>query len=80
MITVASLWSLSTTQRSGPACATLKHFLGRSWTPDLADTWAQAYGLVAKVMVAAAEQHEELRQPPGRQMWCRSSGARSRLR
>jgi hypothetical protein len=26
------------------------------WTPDLADTWAQAYGLVAKVMVAAAEE------------------------
>jgi NAD(P)H-flavin reductase/hemoglobin-like flavoprotein len=40
--------------------ATLKKFLGHSWTPDLADTWAQAYGLVAKVMVAAAEQHEEV--------------------
>jgi NAD(P)H-flavin reductase/hemoglobin-like flavoprotein len=40
--------------------ATLKKFLGPAWTPDLADTWAQAYGLVAKVMVAAAEQHEEI--------------------
>jgi hypothetical protein len=40
--------------------ATLQHFLGRLWMPDLADTWAQAYGLVAKVMVAAAEQHEEV--------------------
>jgi NAD(P)H-flavin reductase/hemoglobin-like flavoprotein len=40
--------------------ATLKKFLGPAWTPDLADTWAQAYGLVAKVMVAAAEQHEEV--------------------
>ena len=40
--------------------ATLKKFLGYAWTPDLADTWAQAYGLVAKVMVAAAEQHEEI--------------------
>ena len=40
--------------------ATLKKFLGRYWTPDLADTWAQAYGLVAKVMVAAAEQHEDI--------------------
>ncbi len=40
--------------------ATLKKFLGHSWTPDLADTWAQAYGLVAKVMVAAAEQHEDI--------------------
>jgi hemoglobin-like flavoprotein len=40
--------------------ATLKKFLGHMWTPDLADTWAQAYGLVAKVMVAAAEQHEEI--------------------
>ncbi|HVD17872.1 MAG TPA: globin domain-containing protein [Propionibacteriaceae bacterium] len=40
--------------------ATLKRFLGASWTPELADTWAQAYGVVAKVMVAAAEQHEEV--------------------
>jgi NAD(P)H-flavin reductase/hemoglobin-like flavoprotein len=40
--------------------ATLKKFLGHSWTPHLADTWAQAYGLVAKVMVTAAEQHEEI--------------------
>ena len=39
--------------------ATLRRFLGPSWTPELADTWAQAYGLVAKVMVAAAEQHED---------------------
>ena len=30
------------------------------WTPDLADTWAQAYGLVAKVMVAAAEVCEDI--------------------
>jgi NAD(P)H-flavin reductase/hemoglobin-like flavoprotein len=40
--------------------ATLKKFLGQYWTPALADTWAQAYGLVAKVMVAAAEQHEDV--------------------
>ena len=40
--------------------ATLKHFVGTSWLPELADTWAQAYGLVAKVMVAAAEQHEDI--------------------
>ena len=40
--------------------ATLKRFLGASWDADLADTWSQAYGLIAKVMVAAAEQHEEL--------------------
>jgi NAD(P)H-flavin reductase len=40
--------------------ATLRRFLGPSWNADLADTWAQAYGLVAKVMVAAAEQHEEV--------------------
>ena len=30
------------------------------WTPDLAYTWAQAYGLVAKVMVAAAEECEDI--------------------
>jgi len=40
--------------------ATLKKFHGSRWTPELADTWAQAYGLVAKVMVAAAEQHEDI--------------------
>jgi NAD(P)H-flavin reductase/hemoglobin-like flavoprotein len=40
--------------------ATLKKFLGHMWTRELADTWSQAYGLVAKVMVAAAEQHEEI--------------------
>ena len=40
--------------------ATLKRFLGPSWDAELADTWAQAYGLVAKVMVAAAEQHEDV--------------------
>jgi NAD(P)H-flavin reductase/hemoglobin-like flavoprotein len=44
----------------GSLLATLKHFLGKAWTPDLADTWSQAYGLVAKVMVAAAEQHEDI--------------------
>ncbi len=40
--------------------ATVKRFLGPSWTPDLAATWAEAYGLVAKIMVAAAEQHEDV--------------------
>jgi NAD(P)H-flavin reductase len=40
--------------------ATVKRFLGPAWNADLADTWAQAYGLVAKVMVTAAEQHEEI--------------------
>ena len=39
--------------------ATLKRFLGPAWDADLADTWAQAYGLIAKIMVAAAEQHED---------------------
>src|SRR3712207_271218 len=39
---------------------TLKRFLGASWTPELADTWAEAYGVVAKVMVAAAERHEDV--------------------
>jgi NAD(P)H-flavin reductase/hemoglobin-like flavoprotein len=40
--------------------ATLKKFHGPRWTPELADTWAQAYGVVAKVMVAAAERHEDV--------------------
>jgi NAD(P)H-flavin reductase/hemoglobin-like flavoprotein len=40
--------------------ATLKRYLGASWTPELAATWSEAYGIVAKVMVAAAEQHEDV--------------------
>jgi NAD(P)H-flavin reductase/hemoglobin-like flavoprotein len=35
--------------------ATLHQFLGPAWTEDLAGDWAAAYGLVAKVMVTAAE-------------------------
>ncbi|MFC3995786.1 globin domain-containing protein [Nocardiopsis sediminis] len=34
---------------------TLSHFLGTRWTPDLADDWTDAYGLVAKVMTEAAD-------------------------
>ncbi|HEY8547928.1 MAG TPA: globin domain-containing protein [Acidimicrobiales bacterium] len=36
--------------------ATLADFLGHEWTPDLAHDWAEAYGLVARVMIEAAEQ------------------------
>ncbi|MEO3873764.1 globin domain-containing protein [Nonomuraea sp. B12E4] len=36
--------------------ATLEHFLGDRWTPALARDWAQAYGLIAKVMTEAAEE------------------------
>src|SRR6266536_2164154 len=39
--------------------ATLSYFLGPLWTEELAGDWAAAYGLVAKVMVQAAEQAEE---------------------
>ncbi|GAA2760311.1 globin domain-containing protein [Actinopolymorpha rutila] len=35
--------------------ATLKHFLGPAWTPELAADWSAAYGLVARTMVEAAE-------------------------
>ncbi|MBO0829493.1 MAG: flavohemoprotein [Streptosporangiales bacterium] len=38
---------------------TLQHFLGAAWTQQLATDWAEAYGLIAKVMVTAAEQSEE---------------------
>jgi NAD(P)H-flavin reductase/hemoglobin-like flavoprotein len=34
---------------------TLEHFLGESWTPELAKDWAAAYGLVSQTMIAAAE-------------------------
>ena len=36
--------------------ATLKHFLGAAWTPELAHNWSAAYGLVATTMVQAAEE------------------------
>lgn len=36
--------------------ATLQHFLGSGWTEGLAADWAAAYGLIAKVMVQAAEE------------------------
>lgn len=35
--------------------ATLRHFLGPAWTDQLAADWAAAYGIIAKVMVQAAE-------------------------
>lgn len=44
----------------GSLLATSKRSSGMPWTPDLADTWAQAYGLVAKVMVAAGEEREDI--------------------
>lgn len=40
--------------------ATLRQFLGASWTDSLAADWAAAYGLVAKTMIEAAEQDEEV--------------------
>jgi NAD(P)H-flavin reductase len=35
--------------------ATLEHFLGADWTPELAADWEAAFGLVASVMKEAAE-------------------------
>lgn len=35
--------------------ATLEQFLDERWTPELARDWAEAYGIVAKVMIDAAE-------------------------
>ncbi|MEN3265200.1 globin domain-containing protein [Pseudonocardia sp.] len=36
--------------------ATLQHFLGPAWTPQLASEWAGAYGAISAVMVQAAEE------------------------
>jgi NAD(P)H-flavin reductase len=36
--------------------ATLADFLGKEWTPDLAQDWAEAYALVARTMTDAADQ------------------------
>lgn len=38
--------------------ATLQHFLGERWTDEVAADWAEAYGLIATVMVKAAEEAE----------------------
>ncbi|MCP2339731.1 globin domain-containing protein [Actinomadura rupiterrae] len=35
--------------------ATLEHFSGPAWTPELEADWAAAYGVVAQVMTEAAE-------------------------
>jgi NAD(P)H-flavin reductase len=35
--------------------ATLEHFSGSDWTPDVAQDWASAYGIVADVMIGAAD-------------------------
>ena len=35
--------------------ATLEHYAGDDWTPELAADWAAAYGVVAEVMAAAAD-------------------------
>ncbi|HEX6516237.1 MAG TPA: globin domain-containing protein [Nocardioidaceae bacterium] len=39
--------------------ATLKHFLGAAWNDELAGDWAAAYGVIARVMVEAAEESAE---------------------
>jgi NAD(P)H-flavin reductase/hemoglobin-like flavoprotein len=36
--------------------ATLQHYAGDDWTPELAADWAAAYGVVADVMTAAADE------------------------
>lgn len=41
--------------------ATLAHFSGPAWTPELAADWTAAYELVASVMTEAAHADEELR-------------------
>jgi NAD(P)H-flavin reductase/hemoglobin-like flavoprotein len=43
--------------------ATLQRFLGRDWTPDLAEDWTEAYTLVASVMTEAASAAEVLMPP-----------------
>jgi NAD(P)H-flavin reductase/hemoglobin-like flavoprotein len=42
--------------------ATLEQFAGDDWTPELAEDWAEAYGVVADVMIAAAQEAES--EPP----------------
>jgi len=41
--------------------ATLAHFAGDTWTPELAADWKDAYSVVATVMIEAARQDEAIR-------------------
>lgn len=43
--------------------ATLAHFSGQRWTPELAADWGAAYELVAQVMIGAAREDEGVRPP-----------------
>ena len=43
--------------------ATLQHFGGEAWTEELARDWAEAYGLVSKVMIEAAQAAESVTPP-----------------
>jgi NAD(P)H-flavin reductase len=43
--------------------ATLEHFSGPAWTPELAADWAAAYELIGSVMTAAASADEQVRPP-----------------
>jgi NAD(P)H-flavin reductase/hemoglobin-like flavoprotein len=47
----------------GSLLATLEHFSGPAWTPELAAEWTAAYELIGSVMMAAATADEKL-QPP----------------
>ena len=43
--------------------ATLEHFSGPAWTPELAADWKAAYELIASVMIASARADEQQRPP-----------------
>ncbi|HEY0718315.1 MAG TPA: globin domain-containing protein [Streptosporangiaceae bacterium] len=43
--------------------ATLEHFSGPAWTPELAAEWTAAYELIGSVMMAAASADEKVRPP-----------------
>lgn len=41
--------------------AALARYVGHAWTVDIAAAWAKAYGVIAQVMIRAAEQDEAVR-------------------
>ena len=57
--------------------AGLQHFLRDEWNDGLAADWAAAYGVFAKLMVAAASSPRTSRLRGGRRRWSRSTGAPS---
>ncbi len=60
--------------------ATLAYFLGDAWTPELQRGWTEAYSLVARTMIQAAEADGAVNPAWWNARWCGTSNAASTSR